>query len=159
MLEQASGKTIDVGRKTRTIPAALDRALRARDHTCRYPGCSNRRFLDAHHIRHWIDGGETKLSNVFQCCRRHHRYLHEYGFTAETRDDELIFLDPAGRQIPRVPIRPTIHHDPLDGLRAQNHDCGTAISAESNLPGWDGWPVNYDACVASIGGWDPFPAS
>ena len=40
------GKTIDVGRKTRTIPAALRRALEMRDQGCRFPGCSNRRWLD-----------------------------------------------------------------------------------------------------------------
>jgi hypothetical protein len=154
MLEDAAGKTIDVGRKTRTIPAALGRALRARDRTCRFPGCTNRRFLDAHHIRHWIDGGETKLSNVFQCCRRHHRYLHEYSFTAELRDGELVFLDPDGREIPPVPARPPLHDDPIDRLRGQIHDHGIRISAESNAPGWDGWPVDYDACVAAIGGWD-----
>ena len=71
MVEDAAGKTIDVGRKTRTIPAALRRALEARDQTCRFPGCSHRRFLDAHHAIHWIDGGETKLSNALLTCRRH----------------------------------------------------------------------------------------
>ena len=37
----------------------------------------------------------------FHCCRRHHRYLHEYGFSAELRDGELVFLDPDGHEIPR----------------------------------------------------------
>jgi hypothetical protein len=154
MLEDASGKTIDVGRRTRTIPAAIDRALRARDKTCRFPGCSNRRFLDAHHIRHWIDGGETNLANLFQCCRRHHRYLHDYSYRAELRDGELVFFAPDGREIPPVPARPPLHNDPIDRLRAQIHEHGIRISAESNAPGWDGWPVDYDACVAAIGGWD-----
>ncbi len=154
MLEDASGKTIDVGRKTRTVPAALGRALRARDKTCRFPGCTNRRFLDAHHIRHWIDGGETKLSNLFQCCRRHHRYLHEYSFSVATRDGELVFFDPGGREIPPVPVRPPLHDDSIDRLRAQVYEHGIRISAETNASGWDGWPVNYDACVAAIGGWD-----
>ncbi len=129
------------------MPAALDRALRARDKTCRFPGCSNRRFLDAHHIVHWIDGGETNLANLFQCCRRHHRYLHDYGYSAEMRDDELVFFTPDGREIPPVPARPPLHDDPIDRLRAQIHEHGIRISAESNIPGWDGWPVDYDACV------------
>jgi Domain of unknown function (DUF222) len=159
MLEDASGKTIDVGRKTRTIPAALDRALRARDRTCRFPGCSNRWSLDAHHIRHWIDGGETKLANLFRCCRRHHRYLHEYGFSVEFRDDQLVFLTPEGRVIPPVPVRAPLPHAAVDRLRAQNLERGIQISAESNTPGWDGWPVDYDACVAAIGGWNEFRVS
>jgi hypothetical protein len=82
LLEDGSGKTIDVGRKTRTIPAALRRALHARDKHCRWPGCSHRRLLDAHHIRHWVDGGETSLSNSYLTCRRHHILVHEHGFSA-----------------------------------------------------------------------------
>ena len=47
---------LSVGRKTRTIPAALKRALLLRDRTCRFPGCDHRLFLDGHHLQHWADG-------------------------------------------------------------------------------------------------------
>ena len=83
MLEDEQGKTIDAGRKTRTIPAALRRALDARDGGCRFPGCTNRIFTDAHHVEHWLDGGATSLANTVLLCRRHHRALHEYGFSLE----------------------------------------------------------------------------
>jgi hypothetical protein len=155
MLEDASGTTIDVGRKTRAVPAALRRALRARDRTCRFPGCTHSRGLDAHHARHWIDGGETRLSNVFHCCRRHHRYLHEYGFTAEMRAGELVFLDPDGHQIPPMVTRAPLPDGSVGRLRARIQQHGIEISAETNAPGWDGLPVDYDACVNAIGGWDP----
>jgi hypothetical protein len=155
MLEDASGKTIDVGRKTRSVPPALRRALNARDKTCRFPGCTHRRMLDAHHLRHWIDGGETSLENTALCCRRHHRYLHDYGFAAEMRDGELVFLDPEGHEIPPVVQRPPLPDGSFDRLRAQIQRHGIAISAETNSPGWDGLPVDYDACVNAIGGWDP----
>jgi hypothetical protein len=59
-LEDAAGQTLDVGRRTRRIPPALRRALRTRQPTCAFPGCDHRRFLDAHHIEHWMDGGETR---------------------------------------------------------------------------------------------------
>jgi hypothetical protein len=72
ILEDAQGRAIDVGRKRRTIPVALRRALEARDRGCRFPGCSNR-FVDAHHLRHWVDGGDTSLANTLLICRRHHR--------------------------------------------------------------------------------------
>ncbi|MCA9739470.1 MAG: DUF222 domain-containing protein, partial [Gemmatimonadetes bacterium] len=49
-----NGRVLDVGRKTRTIPPAIRRALEARDRGCRFPGCG-RRFTDAHHIQHWAD--------------------------------------------------------------------------------------------------------
>ena len=154
MVEDAAGKTIDVGRKTRTIPAALRRALEARDQTCRFPGCSHRRFLDAHHVEHWIDGGETNLVNTHLCCRSHHRLLHEFGFSAEMRDGEPVFFDPGGREIVSVPARPVVRDDAVEWLRAANRERGIEISAGTGGPGWDGWPVDYDACVGAIGGYD-----
>src|SRR5687767_11049898 len=43
-------------RRTRTVPAAIRRALDYRDRGCRFPGCTSR-FCDAHHVVHWADGG------------------------------------------------------------------------------------------------------
>ena len=79
MRHAADGSVLDVGRKTRTIPPALRRALLARDRQCRFPGCNARR-CDAHHVRHWADGGPTRLDNLVLLCRRHHRAVHEEGF-------------------------------------------------------------------------------
>ncbi|HEX6310274.1 MAG TPA: HNH endonuclease signature motif containing protein, partial [Acidimicrobiia bacterium] len=36
-----------------------------------------REWCDVHHIVHWVDGGETKLSNLELRCRLHHRDIHE----------------------------------------------------------------------------------
>ena len=69
------GTVLDVGRKTRTIPPAIRRALVARGRTCRFPGCSCRHCY-AHHVRHWADGGATRLDNLVLLCRRHHRACH-----------------------------------------------------------------------------------
>ena len=69
--EGPDGSLLDVGRKTRTIPPALRRALEFRDRGCRFPGCGLR-FTDAHHVRHWADGGATKLDNLVLLCRFHH---------------------------------------------------------------------------------------
>ena len=80
LTEGPDGSVLDVGRKTRTIPPALRRALESRDRGCRFPGCGLR-FTDAHHVRHWADGGETKLENVILMCRFHHRLVHEEGYT------------------------------------------------------------------------------
>jgi len=68
MRHGANGAILDVGRRTRTIPPALRRALAHRDGGCRFPGC-NLTFCDAHHVEHWADGGETKLDNLVQLCR------------------------------------------------------------------------------------------
>jgi Domain of unknown function (DUF222) len=43
MHHAADGSALDVGRRTRTIPPALRRALQARDRGCRFPSCGVRR--------------------------------------------------------------------------------------------------------------------
>jgi hypothetical protein len=102
-VEAADGTPLDVGRKRRTPPAALRRALRRRDRGCRFPGRGRRRFLHAHHIVHWIKGGETKLTNGILLCSGHHRLVHEGGYRIESPADHVfVFFDPAGRMIPAV---------------------------------------------------------
>ena len=48
-----------------------------------FPGCTNHRYVDAHHVRHWADGGETKLANLVLLCRHHHGAIHEAGWSIE----------------------------------------------------------------------------
>jgi 5-methylcytosine-specific restriction endonuclease McrA len=91
------------GRRTRSIPPALRLALRARDRGCRFPGCENRRFVDAHHVQHWAQGGETSLDNLVLLCRRHHRAVHEGGYRV---DREGRFFYPWGGKIAPVPSLP-----------------------------------------------------
>jgi hypothetical protein len=98
------------GRKTRTIPPALRRALRTRDRGCRYPGCENRRFLDAHHVHHWARGGPTTLANLVLLCRRHHRLIHEGGWHIDRRGR---FYYPWGQRFPAVPSLPRGDPDAL----------------------------------------------
>jgi hypothetical protein len=78
------GSVLDVGRRTRTIPPALRRALQVRDGGCRFPGCGLR-FTEGHHLVHWADGGKTTLDNLVLLCRFHHRRVHEDGFGVRAR--------------------------------------------------------------------------
>jgi 5-methylcytosine-specific restriction endonuclease McrA len=104
---ERDGVPLSVGRKTRTIPPAMRRALQVRDRRCQFPGCENRRFLHAHHIRHWVRGGETRLDNLVLLCPRHHRFVHEAGYSIVSRGDAAFeFLDPSGGSIPNVPRSP-----------------------------------------------------
>jgi hypothetical protein len=90
------GSILDVGRKTRTIPPALRRALEYRDRGCRFPGCGLR-FTDGHHVKHWADGGETKLENLVLLCRYHHRLVHEEGWKVDWwGEGRPVFFDPRG---------------------------------------------------------------
>ena len=77
--ENEKGEPLEIGRKTRTVPPAIRRALNSRDKGCQFPGCTHQRFLDAHHVKHWAQGGETSLSNLVLLCRFHHRAVHEGG--------------------------------------------------------------------------------
>jgi hypothetical protein len=86
ILHGDNGAVLDVGRKTRTVPLSIRRALHARDRSCRFPGCTARR-CDAHHVEHWMDGGVTSLDNLVLLCRRHHRAVHEGGFDVQLLSD------------------------------------------------------------------------
>jgi hypothetical protein len=103
IVEDEHGTPLDVGRKRRTVTTALRRALWSRDRGCTFPGCSNQRYVEAHHIRHWADGGETSVENTTLLCSHHHKLLHEGRFTIR-RDHEsgaLRFHRADGRVIPR----------------------------------------------------------
>jgi hypothetical protein len=106
---ERDGRPLSVGRRTRSIPTALRRALDARDGGCQFPGCGSRRHVDAHHIEHWARGGETRLGNLVQLCRRHHRLLHEEGYAVERDDGRLVFRRPDGRRIAAHPAPPRGH--------------------------------------------------
>jgi hypothetical protein len=103
LTEGPDGSILDVGRRTRTVPTPIRRALSTRDVHCCFPGCTGCR-CDAHHITHWADGGATSLDNLMLLCRRHHTLVHEGGLTIE-RDARggVVFTRPDGREIQNVP--------------------------------------------------------
>ena len=112
MWHAADGSVLDVGRKTRTVPPTIRRALEYRDKHCRFPGCGSK-YCDAHHIRHWARGGETKLDNLSLLCVRHHRAVHEGGFRmVRTPLKQLEFYWPNGHLMPDAPSPPPIPGDP-----------------------------------------------
>ena len=152
MIESADGEPLNIGRKSRTIPPAIQRALNARDHgCCRFPGCPNTRYLDGHHIQHWAHGGETKLSNLVSLCRFHHRQVHEGNVVVITLDDGAIrFVTPDGRSFDgtlRDHTQPLGDwHQLIDAherqhLHIDHHTAGTR---------WDGGSCDYSVAVESL---------
>ena len=124
MRHHSDGRATEVGARTRTIPAALRRALQHRDRGCRFPGCGLR-FTQGHHIQHWAAGGPTTLSNLVLLCRRHHRSVHEDGFQVQRLGDgEVEFLRPDGRMLPQAPVLPRVPADGGQHLRAANATAG-----------------------------------
>lgn len=103
-LENERGQALDIGRRSRNITPALRRALEHRDGGCTFPGCTTQRHVDAHHVVHWADGGETKPGNLVLLCRHHHRLVHEGGFGVSLgASGEKHFTDPVGNIVPTGP--------------------------------------------------------
>lgn len=149
VVEDEAGRPLSVGRRTRTLPAALKRALLHRDGACRFPGCTNRIFLEGHHVRHWADGGETSLANTCLLCSHHHAFVHEHGYRIELRDGAPVFFDPRGRPVRPEPARPaTSAAQAWATIRAANDELG--ITADTGRCRWDGRPVQYDLVVGSL---------
>ncbi|RLB44955.1 MAG: hypothetical protein DRJ42_31035 [Deltaproteobacteria bacterium] len=145
------GKPLDVGRKTRSISPALRRALVVRDRTCSFPGCDHTRWLDAHHVEHWLHGGETKIDNLILICPAHHRLIHEGGFSvARTFGRGARFSDPDGRAIALAPQKPVVAQDALINLRAANENAGAVIDEHTSESEWCGERADYDYMVARL---------
>ena len=138
MRHDGEGRALDVGRRRRTIPPHIRRALAARDVTCRFPGCTSRR-CDAHHVEHWAHGGVTRLDNLLLSCRRHHRAVHEGGFVVtSTTEGRWAFHGPDGQHVPNVPPAP---------LPAGTDECSVPASditwdESLSIPVWDGTPLD-----------------
>src|SRR5437879_5692757 len=87
LLDQES-VVVDVGRSRRVISGPARRALKARDGHCQWDGCDRPASrCDGHHLVHWINGGNTELSNLILLCHRHHWLVHEGGWQLVKTDD------------------------------------------------------------------------
>jgi hypothetical protein len=152
VVESSRGNVLDVGRRRRTIPTLLRRALRLRDRGCRFPGCTNR-LVDGHHVVPWARGGATALENLCSLCRRHHTYVHEYGFRLE-RDGTggFRFFRRDGREVTAAVAAPALPADPVDALRAQHRAEGIAVDRWTNFPRWDGQAPDYEHAVFCLVG-------
>ncbi len=145
---EKDGTPLTISRRARTIPPALRRALRARDHGCQFPGCTNSRYLHAHHIHHWARGGPTILSNLIQLCSYHHRLVHEGGFRVERAGRRKIrFRRPDGREIPSAgPVKRATG----PGLRHQHRNHGLSIDQRTCTPRSAGDKLDYDIAVEGL---------
>jgi hypothetical protein len=152
MTHAADGSVLDVGRRTRTVPPAIRRALEHRDRGCRFPGCGLG-FCDAHHVVHWADGGATRLDNLVYLCRRHHRAVHEEGFhVAFTESGEIGFYHPDGRALADAPPAPRLPEDPGAALAAAHCSAGLDIAASTVACDWTGEMLDLDFAVLTLRG-------
>jgi hypothetical protein len=132
--ERADGSVLDVGRRTRTVPPAVRRALEVRDRGCRFPGCGLR-FTDAHRLVHWADGGDTSLRNLLLLCARHHRAVHEGGFrVCLDAEAKAVFFSPHGAVVASAPPLPDVGPDPMQALIDGNRERGVEPDWRSGMP-------------------------
>jgi phage gp46-like protein len=150
LVENEQGEPLNIGRKTRTIPPALRRALKSRDQGCRFPGCTQSRFVDGHHVQHWAQGGETKLSNLVTLCRFHHRLLHEGQVVVQVLDDGAFrFVRPDGRSFespaPGAPRQ-------LDWMQlvAAHQARQIKITPRTAISRWQGERLDYGLAVEGL---------
>lgn len=130
VIEDESGTPLHLNRKQRRVLGRLRRAVQIRDGgMCRAPGCTEP-ATQIHHIKHWVDLGDTCLENLISLCDGHHWAVHEGGFTVVTRSPgRWAFLSENGVTIepePDVPSAATAL--PFD----------TDIAADASTGGWDG---------------------
>ena len=99
------GQPLDVGRLSYVVPDGMRRALNTRDRGCTFPGCSRRpRRCHAHHVIHWVDGGDTALETLTLLCRYHHHLIHHGDWQVRMQDGRPWFVPPRWidpRQRPR----------------------------------------------------------
>ena len=151
----ADGQVLDVGRRTRTVPSAMRRALLSRDRgQCQFPGCESR-HCDAHHVEHWADGGETRLQNLVLACRFHHRALHEGGFRVVPADTagQFRFLRPDGTPLPAEPPVARWEGAPLAPTEARLAAAGIGIGPHTATPDWYGESLALTAALDVL--WEP----
>jgi hypothetical protein len=149
VLEDKYGDVLNIGRKTRTISPPLARALHIRDDTCCFPGCCANKYVDFHHVTHWIDGGETNPDNLIKLCRFHHRQLHQGHYSIALQPDDSdkqrwIFKTAAGEEIDPNPRLLQGRNKEFLQTQWPNIDSQTAVSR------WRGGVVDYPEILKDL---------
>ncbi len=150
------GAPLDAKPGKRLVNAEQRTALIARDRGCAFPGCTCvPAWTDAHHIRHWANGGPTVMNNLVLLCRSHHRLMHrKSGFVGKWEirigvDNKPWFI-PATLDRPRAAPATGEHH--LQNLRGQTSDApehAQACFRPAALCPTDWWEVESNGCVLS----------
>ncbi|HUF74106.1 MAG TPA: DUF222 domain-containing protein [Gammaproteobacteria bacterium] len=149
IVEDENGHPLNIGRKTRAIPVAIQRALKARDGGCRFPGCTHTRFTEGHHVVHWAEGGETKLGNLVTLCHFHHHLVHEGSYGLErTEAGEFRFSRPDGTQLDdHILIDECFRGNILGEL---NEKRGIRIGPDTIASRWSGETMDYDIAIGAL---------
>jgi hypothetical protein len=131
VIEDHDGAILGITPLEATVNPRLRLLIEQRDQGCRYPGCTQRRWVQVHHLVHREDGGPTIAVNLVCLCGVHHRLHHQGAFqitgNPETPDG-LRFTDHWGHDIgpphygPVAPPSPWAEHhfSPPTGERLES---------------------------------------
>ena len=145
-----------------------------RDGGCAFPGCLHTRFLHAHHIKHWLHGGETRLDNLVLLCSFHHHLVHEGGWTISRVDAPggarsgaqggahgsarggaygdaggFLFHSPDGKPLERNPAPEPVEEIPV-WMRDWAEEHNLELGPDVNMPQWDGTRPDYDLAIGVL---------
>ena len=150
LVEDGAGMPLNVGRKTRSIPPAIYRALNARDCGCSFPGCTARYLVEGHHVKHWAHGGETSLENLVKLCTFHHRLVHEGGYGVRASGNQKFeFTRPDGRVIEELPKNSAEAFRDTD-IETLNREHGLDIDARTCVFPGNGARMNHARAVEAL---------
>ncbi len=137
ILTRGSTEILDVGRTKSRWSTAQRRALVVRDGGCRGPGCDRPpAWCDAHHVKWWSQDGTTSLDNGLLLCRRHHRLVHDDGWSLDhdARTGRATFTSPTGRTVTTWP-HGTASGAPRSEGGGRNSPCAGRASVLTVDPG------------------------
>ena len=101
-----TGAVLSVGRDRYAVPADLKNALRVRDGTCGFVGCSrDAAFCDIDHTVDWAWDGTTSIGNLAFLCRGHHTLKHNSAWRVRQGERGVLeWTSPAGRRYNNHPV-------------------------------------------------------
>jgi Domain of unknown function (DUF222) len=96
LLDDETGRPLDVGRTQYPFTAVQRRAIEVRDQHCTYPGCTAKpAWCDTHHLLQFSRGGRTAEANGALVCGWHHRFVHAHGWIGRLVDGHVLWRAPS----------------------------------------------------------------
>ncbi len=147
VIRRKDGTILTATNKTQAIPRRVRRMVHARDKGCRFPGCGQRAFVEAHHIHHRAHGGSNELDNLVELCWFHHRLVHEGGWTLRfDGDGNVVVTNPVGNVIPSL-----VHlRGEANAVERRNRAAGIAVDATAITPRWYGDPLDLGHITTAL---------
>jgi hypothetical protein len=103
-----TGVILSVGDTQYRVTNGMRKALRMRDETCRFPGCSRPAVKsDIDHTQDWQYDGGTDLDNLAHLCEGHHRLKHLSQWSVrQEAGGVLVWTSPGKRTYRTDPANP-----------------------------------------------------